>query len=114
MNYLLLAGSMILAIAGQLFLKGGVMASSLSLNFNSIITTLFSPKVFLGFTLYGISSIIWLFALKKFPLSVAYPALSMTYIVVVLFSYLLFKEPLTANKIIGMLLIVGGVFILFR
>lgn len=114
MNYLLLATSMILAIAGQIFLKKGVSVSSLSLNYLSIFKTLFSPMVFLGFFLYGTSSIVWLFVLKKFPLSTAYPALSLTYIAIVLFSVIIFKEPLTINKIIGITLIFSGVYILFR
>lgn len=105
---------MTLAIVGQLCLKKGVMGSSLNADMLSIFRTLFSPTVFIGFMLYGISSIVWLFVLKKFPLSVAYPALSLTYVAVVAISILVFKETFTINKVIGVLLIISGVIVLFR
>lgn len=114
MNYILLFSSMLLAIVGQVFLKKGVLASHLSLNLNTILSTIFSPLTFIGFLFYGISSIIWLFVLQKFPLSVAYPALSLTYIAIVLISVFIFKEPLTTSKVAGIVLIMLGVFMLFR
>lgn len=114
MKFLLLAASMSLAILGQFFLKKGVLASTLTPNIESVIKTLFSPYVFIGFLTYGISSIIWLFVLQKFPLSVAYPALSLTYLVIVILSFLFLKEPITSIKIAGVLLIILGVYFLFK
>lgn len=114
MKFLLLGSSMILAIAGQFFLKKGILTASLIPNFVSITKTIFSPYVFLGFVLYGISSVFWLFVLQRLPLSVAYPALSLTYVVVVALSVLVLKEPITSTKIIGILLIILGVYFLFR
>jgi drug/metabolite transporter (DMT)-like permease len=114
MKFILLASSMILAIVGQFFLKKGVLVSSLSPTFESIIKTLFSPFVLLGFILYGASSIFWLFVLQKFQLSVAYPALSLTYVAVVAISILVLKEPFTFAKSIGIALIIIGVYFLFK
>jgi multidrug transporter EmrE-like cation transporter len=105
---------MILAVVGQLFLKKGVLASQLSLNINAIISTIFSPITFLGFFFYGVSSIFWLFVLQKFPLSIAYPALSLTYVAIVTISVFVFKEPITTSRAAGIVLIMLGVFILFR
>lgn len=105
---------MALAIAGQFFLKKGILASTLVPSIESIIKTLFSPFVLLGFITYGASSIIWLFVLQKFPLSVAYPALSLTYIAIVAVSIFVLKEPLTSYKIAGVLLITAGVYFLFK
>jgi drug/metabolite transporter (DMT)-like permease len=105
---------MSLAVAGQFFLKKGVLASSLTSNFQSILKTFFSPMVFLGFFLYGISSIFWLFVLQKFPLSVAYPALSLTYVAIVILSVFILKEPFSALKTAGILLIILGVYFLFK
>lgn len=114
MKYILLLVSMSLAVVGQFLLKKGVILSTLTFNITSIIKTLFSPLILLGFTLYGISSIIWLFILQKFPLSVAYPALSFTYVVIVALSVLLLKEPFTSYKLIGIIFIVFGVFLIFK
>lgn len=105
---------MSLAVMGQFLLKIGVNSQSLVPNFQSVVKTLFSPFVFFGFLLYGLSSIIWLFVLQKFPLSVAYPALAVSYILVVFISSMFLKEPLTFFKIGGTLLIICGVFLLFK
>ena len=105
---------MILAIIGQYMLKKGVLASTLVPSFESILKTLFSQFVMLGFIAYGASSIIWLFVLQKFPLSVAYPALSLTYIAIVVISFYVLKEPLTSPKIFGVFLIIAGVYFLFK
>ncbi len=114
MNYILLLCSIFLGICGQLLLKKGVMASSLSPNFVSIFKTLLSPLVFSGLLLYGLSAIIWLFVLQRFPLSVAYPSLALSYVVIVILSSIFLKEPLSQDKIIGTILIFGGVAFLFR
>lgn len=114
MKYLLLFSSIVLAIVGQLLLKRGVMVSDLIPTFASIVKTVFSPIVFLGLVTYGISALIWLFVLQKFPLSVAYPALSLTYVVIVIASFYIFKEPLTSTKVLGTLLILFGVYLLFK
>lgn len=105
---------MILAIVGQFFLKKGVIASSLTPSIESIAKTLFSPFVLLGFITYGASSIIWLFVLQKFPLSVAYPALSLTYLAIVAISILVLKEPVTTFKMAGVALIIAGVYLIFK
>ena len=114
MKYVLLASSMLLAILGQFFLKKGVLASTLTPSIESILKTLLSPLILLGLIIYGASAIIWLFVLQRFPLSVAYPALSLTYIVVVAISVVLLKEPVTPSKVVGLLFIVIGVYFLFK
>lgn len=114
MKYLFLVASMSLAITGQFLLKKGVLASSLTLNLESILKTVLSPLIFLGLAAYAFSAVIWLFVLQKFPLSVAYPALSLTYIAIVLISLYIFKEPLTTFKIIGVFFIILGVYFLFK
>jgi multidrug transporter EmrE-like cation transporter len=105
---------MFLAVTGQLFIKRGVVASSLHPSILSILQTLFSPLILIGLSIYGASSIIWLFVLQKFPLSVAYPALSLTYIFIVAISIFFFKEPFSYYKVSGIFLIVLGVYFLFK
>lgn len=114
MQYLLLLSAIVLAIIGQFSLKKGVVESTLSPTASSIIKTIFSPVVLAGFIAYGLGSIIWLFVLQRLPLSVAYPALSLSYVIIVIVSFLFLGEPLTTNKIIGVALIVAGVTFLFR
>lgn len=112
MTYVFLFCSMIFAVIGQFLLKQGIMNQELNLNFLSIIKAFFSIKIFSGFFLYGISSVFWLFVLKKLPLSIAYPSLSLTYIFVFILSILILKEPFNSQKIFGIFLIFIGVILL--
>jgi multidrug transporter EmrE-like cation transporter len=63
---------------------------------------------------YGVSVILWLGALSRVPVSIAYPMLSVGYIVNALAAAFLFSEALTTGKILGIALIIGGVVLLAR
>lgn len=114
MKFVLLIVSMTLGITGQLLLKKGVLSSHLAANPTAILKTVFSPLVFSGLALYAISAIVWLFVLQKFPLSVAYPTLAVTYVAIVFLSFFFIHEPISSNKVFGILLIFAGVFFLYR
>ena len=105
---------MVIAIFGQMFLKKGVTLTNFNSNIVSIISTILTPTLMLGFFFYGVSAILWLFVLKSFPLSVAYPSLSLTYVFVVFLSSVFFGENITITKIIGVVLIFSGVFFINR
>lgn len=47
-------------------------------------------------------------------LSKAYPSISLSYIIVFVFSVLLFKETVTLTKVMGILLVSIGVFFLHQ
>lgn len=55
---------------------------------------------------------VWIVVLSRLPVSVAYPLLSLGYVVTALFGYLLFGEQLGWAKIAGILIIIFGVFVL--
>jgi multidrug transporter EmrE-like cation transporter len=61
-----------------------------------------------------VSVILWLGALSRVPVSIAYPMLSIGYVVNAVAAVFLFSEALTTGKVIGIVLIVGGVIILAR
>jgi len=105
---------MVLGVTGQLLLKSGINQKGLYPNVQSIVFAFLSPKILAGVSLYGVSLIIWLFILKRFPLSVAYPAMSLTYIAIVFLSSRFLGETITINKVIGSLLIIFGVYFLFK
>ena len=114
MFVIVLGVAILLGVAGQLLLKEGVsQAGPLGLNFG-LILVIFRPVVFSGFVLYGLSSILWLLVLSKVQLSIAYPMLAIGYILIVFASWIFLKEPLTAFKIIGSLVIGFGVFLISR
>ena len=68
----------------------------------------------LGILLYAVSMISWLVVLSRVELSYAYPMISLGYVAVVLLSYLVLHEPLSAAKLVGVGVICIGVLILSR
>lgn len=114
MTWMYVVLSVLLGVTGQLLMKKGMLiVGELSLSsFSSIYEAMLNPHVLLGFSCYGISSVLWLVAISKLPLSQAYPALSAGYILVVVASYFFFNEPMTMYKLIGISLICVGVLMI--
>lgn len=63
---------------------------------------------------YGVSVVVWILALSRVQVSIAYPMLSLGYVVVAVATWWLFGEALTATKMAGIGVIILGVIILFR
>jgi drug/metabolite transporter (DMT)-like permease len=113
-----MAGVMLNATA-QLLLKAGTnrvgeFAFALE-NVIPIGTKLaFNPFIVAGLACYGVSVVVWILGLSRVPVSVAYPMLSVGYIVNAGLAYLLFGESLPAQKIVGIGFIIVGVFLVAR
>ena len=73
-----------------------------------------SPFVLGGLTCYVVSVVVWILALSRVPVSVAYPMLSIGYIVNALAAWALFGESLAAQKLVGIGFIIIGVFLVAR
>ena len=67
-----------------------------------------------GFSCYAISLVVWILALTRVPVTIAYPMLSLGYIVNALIARVWLGETLSATGWTGMLLICGGVVLLAR
>jgi drug/metabolite transporter (DMT)-like permease len=70
-----------------------------------------NPFIDLGVFCYGMSLLLWLWTLSKVSVSVAYPMLSIGYILSVFAGYLWFGEPLSFTKLAGVVVIMGGVYL---
>ena len=79
-----------------------------------ILPMLFQPYVFIGILCFGVSSVFWLVVLSRIELSMAYPLVSIAYVVTAIFSYFIFKENVTLIRWIGILTICLGVFLVSR
>jgi drug/metabolite transporter (DMT)-like permease len=53
----------------------------------------------------------WMAAITKFELSYAYPFMSLSFLLVLILSAILFHEPLTVSKVVGVGLVVAGIII---
>jgi len=67
-----------------------------------------------GYSLYGISTVLLVLALKDGELSILYPVISLTYVWVMLLSLVFFKESMNLYKLLGLVIIVTGVGVLGR
>ena len=109
----------LLNAAGQLLLKAGVTTlKAQPLDWSKPVATLLTVglewHVFMGLVCYVVSVGVWMMALSKVPVSVAYPMLSIGYVVNAFAAYYLFGEPLSVQKLIGIGVIVIGVVIVGR
>lgn len=110
--WLALSLALLLGIAGQLSLKWGVrMGGKLEGLDMRLLQTLFTPWVLLGLALYAISSLFWLISLSRADLSYVYPFVSLNFAFIVLFSHLLFGDPIGALRLLGVFLICLGVIL---
>lgn len=64
-----------------------------------------------GLSMYVMSVIVWLLVLSRVPVSFAYPMLSIGYIVNAIAAYYLFGEPLTSIRMLGIFIIISGVYL---
>jgi multidrug transporter EmrE-like cation transporter len=67
-----------------------------------------------GLACYVVSVVVWILALSRVPVSVAYPMLSIGYIVNAVAAWALFGESLAAQKLIGIGFIIVGVWLVAR
>ena len=117
MNYLVMAVSIALAIAGQLLMKRGMMAFGtfpVSQLLVKVIPIFLNPWVFIGLVCFGLSSVFWLVVLSRMELSLVYPIVSVGYVIVALFSWYFFKENLTVIRWAGIGVIFLGVILISR
>lgn len=117
--FLLLLIALSFTVTGELLLKHGMnKVGVLSLQPNLIVPmlarTFTTPQVLMGFASVFTGSLFWLAVISRIDLSLAYPMLSIGYIIVVIASWLLLGEQLSVFRVLGALIIVGGVFVLTR
>jgi multidrug transporter EmrE-like cation transporter len=115
---LILAGVLLNAVA-QLLLKAGTNAVGhfefaadnvipVGLRFAS------DPWILGGMFCYAVSLVIWIMALSRVPVSVAYPMLSLGYLVNAVVAHFWFGETLASQKLLGIGCIVLGVWLVAR
>jgi len=63
---------------------------------------------------YALSVVIWVLALSRVPVSIAFPMLSMAYVVNAVAAWYLLNEPFNPTKLVGMGVIIVGVIIISR
>ena len=106
--YFLLLSAILLAVIGQLLLKLG-MSRHPSFRLKDLAALTKDFPVLAGFCCYGISTLLYLQSLATLNLSVAFPTVSLGYVLVIIMSKVCFKEPITPIRWIAVLIICAGV-----
>lgn len=75
---------------------------------------LLSPGVLAGLALYGIGTVLWLGVLSRTELSQAYPFVGLGFVLTALFGRVFFGDTLSASRLLGTMLVIGGVVLVAR
>src|SRR5277367_1699690 len=100
----------LLGAAAQILMK---MGSAKMAHFD-VIQVFTNTPLFVGYALYGINTVLLMFALRDGELSKLYPIIALTYVWVTVLSMYFFDEKLTCWKSAGIAIIVAGVSVLGR
>jgi len=109
----------LLNAAAQLLLKAGTNAvGHFEFSAQNIVPIgmklAFEPHIAGGVACYVVSVVVWILGLSRVEVSIAYPMLSIGYVLNAAAAWYLFGESLTAQKLIGITFIVVGVFLVAR
>jgi multidrug transporter EmrE-like cation transporter len=116
--FFLLTG-VLLNAGAQLLLKAGVgPLGALSVDAGTLLATgtrvLTQWPIVAGLACYVLSVAVWLVALSRVEVSVAYPMLSLGYVVNAVAAYWLFGEALGPMRFAGIAIILVGVYVVAR
>lgn len=102
-----------LSACAQLALKMGAdspaMKTAMSTGImDAVIAAAFSPLIWTGLTIYGLSVALWVWVLSKVDLTIAYPFVGISFLITMAFGAFILDESVTTLRIVGTLLIAGG------
>ena len=117
--FALVMTGVLLNAAAQLLLKAGTNSiGEIHLTAKTLLTTApriaLEPHIMGGLACYAVSVIAWILALSRTEVSVAYPMLSVGYIVNAVAAWYLFGEQLNATRLLGIGVIMVGVILISR
>lgn len=72
------------------------------------------PHIMGGVTCYVVSLVVWIMGLSRVDVSIAYPMLSIGYVLNALAAWYLFGESVSAQKLVGIGFIIAGVYLVAR
>lgn len=63
---------------------------------------------------YAVATLLWLYIIKNFPFSMAYPMISLSYVFGMFAAIMFFHEQVPVVRWVGVLLIIGGCFLIAK
>lgn len=119
MGYVYIFGTIFFTVYGQLIIKmrignyGSLPAETMEKLF-FLLKLFLDPFIFSGFISAFLASMCWMAAMTKFELSYAYPFMGLTFVLVFLFSIFFMGESFNIYKLLGLALIIAGIFLTSR
>ena len=118
-NFLLVLFGVLLNAAAQLCIKQGMnLIGNIQLDVGAILAMIpraaINPYILAGLACYVVSVLVWMVVLSKVEVSLAYPFLSIGYIVTAFVGYFFMGETLGLYKVLGILTICAGIGIMFK
>ena len=116
MLYFYIFGTIAFTVYGQLILKWRIARyGTLPQDFNEklvfLLKLLLDPFILSGFFAAFIASLFWMAAMTKTDVSYAYPFMSLSFVLVFILAVVLFNEPYTVHKLLGLGLIICGIIV---
>ena len=119
LSFGLILTGVLLNAAAQIFLKAGtntlgVVSFSSADWFGQALRVGTNPHIIGGMFCYAFSLVVWIMALSRVPVSIAYPMLSIGYVVSAVAAFFLFGESLGLSRWMGIGFIIVGVYLVSR
>ena len=106
-SILLVVTASVIGSFGAVFLKFGAL--NLELTVSGLLR---NWRLLLGIALYLLSSAFFMAGIKNGELTILYPMVSLGYIWTMIWSRIVFKEPITQYKVMGLGMIIAGIAVL--
>lgn len=118
-SFALILTGVLLNAAAQLLLKAGTNAiGHFDFHWENILPIglkiAFQPFILGGLSCYVISVVVWILALSRVQVSMAYPMLSIGYVVNAIIAYYWFGEAVSPMRLAGIGIIIIGVYLVSR
>lgn len=119
LSFSLILFGVLLNAAAQLLLKAGTNSvGHFAFNRDNILPVGWQlatePHIVGGLTCYVISVVVWIMALSRVEVSIAYPMLSIGYVVNAMAAWWLFGEAVSVTRLTGIGIIIVGVYVVSR
>ncbi len=117
MSIVMLLVSVGFSVAGHVTLSaamqqvGRIGRAEVSAPWQTLLQAARYPKLWLGLFLFGISSLFWLVVLSRVPLSVAYPFVGLSYVIIVFLARFALHEQVPPLRWAGVTLVSLGIVV---
>lgn len=118
-SFALILTGVLLNAAAQLLLKAGTnVVGHFDFHLDNLLPIgmkiAFQPYIMGGMACYAVSLVVWIMALSRVPVSIAYPMLSIGYVINAFLAHYWFGEALASQKLLGIGFIVIGVWLVAK